>query len=263
MKNFKSIATAALLAVSLSASAQFTNSGSSTKSTSVANTNGWSTIWVQWNPSKIKIDRKEADDKSFTGLSFGYSQAFNITPSLPLFVEAGLGIQYSFHTEKLAEELADEYNMDEEDLEEIMDPKEKFNLFSVKIPVNLTYKFDIPNSSFSIAPYFGLTMRFNLSGKAKMEYNLTSDAEDHLRSNGWSKKDIEETFGDKDRNLFDKKDMGSDKNTWKRFQLGWQLGVNARIKDTFLVGVSYGTDFSEIAEKSKVRTTSITLGYTF
>lgn len=263
MKNLKTIVTAALLAVSLSASAQFTNTGSSSTTRTVGSNDGWSTIWVQWNPSKMKVDKKGADDQSFTGLSFGYSQAIGITPSLPLFVEAGLGVQYSFYTKKLAEEVADELGMDEEDLLEVMDPKQKLNMFSVKVPVNLTYKFSIPNSSISIAPYLGLTMRYNLSAKGKSQYNLTSSAETYLRSQGWSKKDIEETFGDKELNLFDKKDMGSEKATWKRFQLGWQIGLNARFSDTFLVGVSYGTDFSEIAEKTKISTTSITLGYTF
>ena len=57
--------------------------------------------------------------------------------------------------------------------------------------------------------------------------------------------------------------MGDDDATWNRFQLGWQIGVNARINSSFLLGVSYGTDFSEIAEKIKIQTTSVTLGYCF
>jgi len=64
-------------------------------------------------------------------------------------------------------------------------------------------------------------------------------------------------------NLFDKSDMDSSDATWKRLQVGWQIGVNARFSGKFMVGLSYGSDFSEIRKKVKVNTTSISLGYCF
>lgn len=261
---FKSFAVAALLAVSASASAQFTNGSSS--SASSANTEGWSTIWVEWNPSTMKTDIKGADNKSFTGLSFGYSQAFGLTPSMPIFVEAGLGVQYSFKKEDKLEDYADQFGLNEDELSLLMNPEVKFSMFSAKIPVNLMYAFQIPNSSIMIAPYVGVTGRFNISGTNTMKYNITEDFREFMKDYyGYSSKQIDEAYGDKDSNLFDKKDMGSDKATWKRFQLGWQIGLKARFNNTFLVGVSYGTDFSQICEASKIKvaTTSITLGYTF
>lgn len=229
MKQIKLFATAVMMAVSMSASAQFTNGGSS--SSSSTNNEGWSTIWVEWNPSTLKFDAKNADNESFTGLSLGYSQAFSIIQSQPLFLEAGLGVQYSFKTMD-----GEDFGFDEDDEVEV-----KFNMFSVKVPVNLLYKFDIPNSSVSLMPHIGANLRYNLSGKMKAEGEDDSEEVD----------------------LFDKDDMGSSKATWKRFQIGWQAGVKARFGQNFLVGVSYGSDFSEIAKKTKVGTTSITLGYTF
>ena len=235
MKKIKFFATVALLAASLSASAQFTNGGSRTTSPSSSSNDGWSSVWVEWNPSTFKYDVKNADNQSFTGLSVGYSQAFSILPTNPLFLEAGLGLQYSFC--KLD---TGEYYYYEDDDEEV-----KFSMFSVKVPVNLIYKFDLPNSTVSLMPHAGVNLRYNLSAKMKYDYDdgYYSDSEDI--------------------DLFDKKDMGSDKATWNRFQLGWQIGLKARFGENFLVGVSYGSDFSEIAKKTKIGTTTISLGYAF
>lgn len=257
MKNFKFLAVAALLAVATSASAQFTNSTSRSSSSSV-NTDGWSTIWVEWNPSTFKYDVKGADNESFTGLSLGYSQAFSVTKSIPLFAEVGLGVQYSFKTHDLGEE----YDLDEDDYE-YMDPKQKFSLISAKVPVNLIYAFQIPNSSISILPFVGVNLRYNISGKMKTQWNLSDDMIDYLED--YYGKDWEEYSGleDTDANLFDKKDMGSSDATWKRFQIGYQVGLKARINNSLLLGISYGSDFSEIYKKAKISTTSVTIGYTF
>ena len=76
-------------------------------------------------------------------------------------------------------------------------------------------------------------------------------------------------YGDSEEeevDLFDKDDaekyFGDEDYAWKRFQMGWQIGVKASISN-FVLGVSYGGDFSEIAEDAKSKTTSITLGYRF
>ena len=235
MKNFKTLVVAALLAVSATASAQFTNSSSSSSSSS-ANTEEWNTIWFEYSPNKFKVDVKDADDQSFTGLSLGYSHAFSLSQKLPLFLEAGLGLQYSFYSEDYTE-----YTSGGDKL--------KFNMFSAKIPVSLIYKFDVSNSNISLMPYLGARMRFNISAKQKLEI-----AEDTFEDRGGESYDI---------NLFDKEDMGSDKATWNRFQIGWQIGLKARFADKFLVGVSYSNDFSEIAKKTKVGGFNIAIGYTF
>ncbi len=54
-----------------------------------------------------------------------------------------------------------------------------------------------------------------------------------------------------------------DGKAWKRLQIGWQIGLKARFGQNFMAGVSYGSDFSEIAYKSTIQTTSLTIGYTF
>ena len=101
----------------------------------------------------------------------------------------------------------------------------------------------------------------NISGKVKTEYEMGEDVEDYYEGNEgfW-----EEYYGlQESRSLFDEDDMGDKDYTWKRFQIGWQIGVNARISNSFLLGVSYGTDFSEIVKDGKMKTTSVTVGYCF
>lgn len=236
MRKIKLLAAAALLAVGTSASAQFSNSSS--RSARTVSTDGWSTIYVQYNPVSLAFDDDDYDDVSFNGFSFGYNHAFSVSKSIPLFVEAGVGLQYATWSDDVTLYGYDEYG----DFIEA-DGEQKINLFSLKVPVSLMYKWDIPSSKVSLIPFLGVTMRYNLSGKR----NDTADDYDY----------------DEDLNLFDEDDMGDKDYTWKRFQLGWQIGVNARISNSFLLGVSYGTDFSEIVKDGKLKTTSVTVGYCF
>lgn len=261
MKTIKFLAVATLLAVSASASAQFTNTGAkSSSSSSSTATDGWSTMWVEYNPSTMKFDYDDADDESFTGLSVGYSKAVRLAQSSPVFLEVGVGLQYSFKDKEMAEEL------ELEDYSEYMDPKVKMTMFSAKIPVNLMYAFSVPNSSVTIMPFVGANLRFNISGKQKLEWNFSDDFKEYLLDEYGSLKDCE-IYGipanGYDYDVFDKKDMGSSDATWKRFQMGWNIGVKARFGEQFLVGLSYGNDFSELAKKTKISTVTIALGYTF
>ncbi|MBR5435263.1 MAG: outer membrane beta-barrel protein [Muribaculaceae bacterium] len=177
---------------------------------------GWSSLYLQWNPSTFVP--KKGDDLSFTGLTFGYSKAVGISETTPLFIEFGAALQYSFKSESGR------------------DWEEKFRMFSVKVSVNLVYDWQLPNSSVSIRPFAGLTLRGNISGKEIEE-------DDEYKS---------------EYDLFDKKDM--DGEPFKRLQIGWQIGANVAFNNKFYLGLSYGSDFSEICKNVKISTTSITVG---
>ena len=151
-------------------------------------------------------------------------------------MEAGIGLQYATYKDDVV------IGYDTDTYEEVEGDR-KINVFAARVPVSLMYQWNIPNSKVALIPFLGITMRYNFSAKR----NDTNSDYDY----------------DEDYDLFDKDDMGDDDATWKHFQIGWQIGVNARINSSFLVGVAYGNDFSEIAEKTKVQTTSITLGYCF
>ena len=114
---------------------------------------------------------------------------------------------------------------------EYYDDELKLNVFSINVPVNFGYKFAL-NETSSLFPYVGLTLRGNVLG------NYSYDGESI--------------------NAFDE-DEAEDMQL-KRFQIGWQIGVGATF-NTFFVGASYGTDFSEIIEGGKVAMPSITIGF--
>lgn len=252
MKTIKFLAVAALLVISSGAYAQFTNTQSNASVSSASSSSeGWSTFFVQYNPSKAVIDVSGAEDLSFNGLTVGYSKAFAIAPGTPAYLEAGLAVQYSFATWNWKDDLK-WYSITG------ADPDEKFTMFSAKVPVSLTYVIDLPNSSISLAPFAGVDFRLNAFGSMKTEKNVKSGYNEP-DDDAW-----ENQFGIKvKKDMFDKKDMGSEDATFKRFQLGWHIGVNAYFNKQYFIGVSYGSDFSEIRKKTKVNTTSITVGMCF
>ncbi len=224
---------AIMACIVLNASAQFSSNGNGSSATASDNS-GWNTVYVEWNPSSFVYTGKDDDDDfdgGFNGFSLGYSRAISLSSSVPLFLEPGLAGQFSF---KKVEEGGSYYSF-----------TEKISVISLKVPVNLIYKFDIPNSTVSLLPFAGLSFRGNLWGELKEEEEYDGDSDS-------------ESF-----NLFDKDDMDGKEKTWKRFQIGWQIGLKARFAERFIVSGSYGTDFSEIAKKFKVHTGTVSIGYTF
>lgn len=254
MRKLRLVAAAALMAVCTGAFAQFSNSSSSSSSTAGAS-DGWNTVYLQWNPITFAPDK--GDNTGFTGFSAGYNKAFSVSSSAPLYVEAGIGLQYMFHSEDMDEfawYFQDEDGDDRSYYGEA-DNTLKYSMLSFKVPVSFMYKWNIPNSSVALAPFVGLDLRFNVLAQEKISFDDSGDQEDF--------DDAADEYGfDDSHNLFSKDDMGSKDATWKRFQIGWHSGVNAYF-GKFLVGVSYGSDFSEIAKKCKLHHASFTLGYTF
>lgn len=213
----KVIILAAMAVLGLQAQAQIVSSRSSMTTRQVIEepkTNkGWSTFGFEYNPSSFSFKH---DSESFTSLALTYTNANPLTQSIPLFLEWGIGGQYSFYSE-------DDY---------------KINYVSLKVPINLIYDYEIPGTKINIDPFVGLKLRGNIWGEAK-------DDDDYY-------------YYDESINLFD-----SDEGDWKRFQIGWNIGVKARFNNSFFVGLSYGSDFSEMAEDMKINETSISLGFVF
>lgn len=227
MKAIKYFALAAMLAVGVSASAQFTTGSSSRKAKS-SSSKGWNTFYVEYNPVKFNVDQSGADDESMTAFTLGYGRAFAVSPSVPVIIETGVAGQYTFKSDFLDVDDAD------------------FSMISAKVPISLGYDFNLNNGSVSIIPFVGAFARFNISGKLK----YSSESIDK----NWSlfdKKDMQEA------------NFTLDQKACRRFQLGWHIGAKVRIANSFLAGFSYGSDFSEFSKKIKISTWSIILGYTF
>ena len=225
MKNFFSAVL--LMAVSSSVSAQFASSPSA----SVPDGDfeeGWGSFYVQYNPATFSVDG--GTDIDLSGVSIGYNRAFGISRSVPIYIATGLGVQYLWCSEDAILGLDGDYDF--------LYGRIKCHLVSLKLPVNLMYAYDFPNSDISVAPYVGLDFRYNVFGVSQ---------ETSEYSSVWY-------------NLFDDDDMYG--NAFKRFQVGWHIGVNLNVNKVML-GVSYGSDFSEIVEECRIKTTSFTLGFKF
>lgn len=205
---------------------------------------GWNAIYVQYNPCSFNNSKESS---SFAGLTLGYSHTFNIVRDIPLYLEAGLAVQYSFNTKIVP-------NTDDEHVR--MGYKKLGNpwFLSLKTPVNITYKYAIPRSIIDIAPFAGFTLRGNVLGFVKAEYTQHAKS---IYTDSW-----DSWMKDDNWFLFSKSDMGDD-YAWKIIQIGWQIGVNFYIDDTVYIGASYGRDFNEIFKDTKIQTISVGGGFVF
>ena len=252
MKKFYFFLVIAMMAVATSASAQFVQSGANNQSRnnnqsgnffSQMSTDNYSRIYVGYNPTKIKWEDHQSDiEKELPlkhGISLGYIYGANIVDSLPLYIEFGGNFQYSFGKEESEDDYASY--------------KYKLNMYSLNVPVNLAFRFGFNDNKVEITPYLGLNFRVNLAGNMKTEYEYENDY--------YSDSDSI------DRKLFDdsKEEMGV--NAFKRFQVGFNVGVNFAFSG-FNIGVGYTTDFNKICSAldeydGKLGVTTLSVGFSF
>ena len=196
-------------------------------------------VYVGYNPVNLKwndFDSLIGDALPFkNGLTVGYLHASNILKGVPLYIEYGGNLMYTFGKDSYS----DEYDGDL--YKEVI----KANLFSVNVPVSLSLRLSFNDNKMSITPYLGLNFRVNLAGNLKYTY------EDSYKVN-----------------LFDEDDM--DDSAVKRFQIGFNCGVGFTYAK-YSLGVGYTTDFSSLIKagdedfelKGKLNVVMISLGYNF
>lgn len=232
MKYVKLWAVLTLLGVNINISAQFMNVDYDSRSESIENSGGWSALSVQYNPSTFMVDVSGSENKKFTAFSMEFTNAFGLTQSVPFFLEWGIGVQYGFYSDS-------GYLLHNREFES------EFSMFTIPVPFNLVFDIRIPNSFISIDPYLGIKFRGIILAQEK--YKISA----------YGKKEEEETYS-----YFDKDDVGSD-GKWNRFQVGWQAGLNLRFNNIILLGISYGSDLTEVADKLKIRQLSAKIGVVF
>jgi len=226
----KLIVLAILVSLGLQAQAQIVSSRSSMVSVSrdkvSRNYHGWSTIGVEYLPTTIK---NKYVSESLTGLALNFTNAISVTQSAPLFVEWGIGGQYTFKNG--AEPLF--YGYDDVDIDC------SYKVVSVKAPINIIYEIEIPNSTVKLDPFVGVKFRYNVWGQAKMKYQYKD-----YGYGAWSTT-YEES---KSYDLFKSNEGGCN-----RFQVGMQVGLKAKFNDIFFVGFGYGFDFSKFNDKTDAK----------
>jgi hypothetical protein len=151
----KLIVMAVLAAMGLQAQAQIVSSRSSMVTREVIDRGGWSTFGIEYLPSTFSPDGGSSE--SFTGLALNYTSAISLTQSIPLFLEWGIGGQWSFWSDE-----SGKY-------------EQKINFISAKIPLNLIYDYAIPNSTIHLDPFVGVKFRGNIWGQLKEEYKGESE----------------------------------------------------------------------------------------
>lgn len=260
---------AGALAFTASASAQFANTGNTSKSgstTSVGSykdTNPYNRFSVSYINETISYDIKDADNKSTSGFGLKYIHGFSLSNTLPLFLETGLDLHVGFWSDTDDKFSAyDEDGYDDYDAE----LKTKLTTMNLAVPLNLAYKFNI-NEDFSIQPYLGLNFKFNVLAKQKHSINVTDEYDENGEIQDYNDKLTDKEFEElynrkKECNMFDKDDTGNKDTVWKRFQMGWHIGVGFNYK-AFNIGVSYGTDFIALCKKTNTSTLAVGVGINF
>jgi hypothetical protein len=254
-----------LLVIATGASAQFVqsnvmlvNSPTSTNSGTgleKMTTDNYGRFYIGYNPVSVNWEENEKELKKIfpmeNGLTLGYMHGHNIVKSLPLYVEYGANVAWIFgkHEDKIIE---GEYSLKDEF---------KLNMFSINVPVNLAFRLSFANNDFSITPYLGLNFRFNVAGiwktavnniyedyngevikeKVIMKHKLFSSDETDLNDiDIW---DIDD-YGNE---IISEATVGMGDNAFKRFQVGFNIGVAVNYKKLHL-GFGYVTDFNKLAD---------------
>lgn len=163
------------------------------------------------------------DDESIHGWSMGYMHGFNIAESQPWYFE--LGGVFVFNFKKL----------NEPTITNTQHTVATYRGYSLIVPVNLTYKISLGRSNVSLSPFAGFTFKGNLKAK--------------------------EYIDNKSYDYFDKDLMGNNQK-WRRFQAGWQMGVNLDI-DEFYIGLHYGLDCDKISKGIHTSNWGATIGAKF
>ena len=218
MRTVKTFLFLFLFSLASIAKAQFANSSSSSVVTATGY-DGWTDIHVSYNSTEFDV---EGSDRVM-GIEVGCTKAFSISNKMPLFIETGLNAIWTFGELSKYEDSYYSYSY-----------SSSVSLFSVKVPINLVYKFDL-NEKVSIMPFAGVYCTGNISG------TLT----------------VEEDGVEYDFDMFDE-----DEGDCKRFQFGLNLGAKCKFNKITL-GVGYGFDLNEIDEDCKVNTLNFSVGYCF
>lgn len=190
----------AFIMISVAASAQYvaSSSNAATGGSSQSSAAKFGTFGITYSPTTLNsIEGNSSSSEEMQSVSLTWTKADALHPVQPVYLEYGLGAQWTFQ------------NDDDDDV------NVSTNFIGLKIPVNILYKYDVPQTNFSIMPYAGL----NLTG-----YVLGST----------SAKSGDDKFS---LSYFSKDDMGEDK--FNRITVGWQVGARVRINNSLFVGIAY------------------------
>lgn len=231
----------ALLALSATASAQFMNSGASTSTSKNSGAAAWisndhadvfNTFSFTYSPMNIDGWSGNIEDDGLNALSLTWTQARNVMASQPLYVEYGVGAQWSFWSDS------------ESDGD--MEVSSSLNFLSLKVPVSVMYLVSVPNTQITLAPYLGLNLTGYLLGQQKISMEYEGESESRSSS------------------CFSKDDMGGE--PYNRFGLGWHIGARVGFGKYFF-NIGYEGPITNLYKSGSYEVSTnqvnISLGLTF
>lgn len=223
-------AVAAFMLMSVSASAQFVQSKGGSKAAASATVEDvFNTFDVTYSPVTAKFSYKnDSEITDMNAVSLNWSQARVLTNQLPVYIQYGAGLQYTWMTDSAG------------------NSKSIDHFLTVKVPVNVLYNFVVPNTAVSIMPYVGLNAQVHALGQSKTTYDYDGEKEVSKHS------------------YFSKDDMGD--AVWNRFVLGWQIGGMVAF-NRYFVGVGYNGPVTNLYKEGEVKVNhsqvNISLGIKF
>lgn len=191
----------------------------------------FNTLEVAYSPTTMNVNFGIDLKFKLNSIAAEWSQARALPLGFPLYVHYGVGLQYTMG--KM----------------EIFASDSKLNILSAKVPVNLMYVFEIPNTNLSLMPYAGLNSRCNILAQSKDKEGLDDSGQEKIVTT----------------DLLSKDDMGNE--PFNRFVFGWQVGAKVSY-DRFLLGIGYEGPVSNFYKAEEgltvsMRYVNISLGIKF
>lgn len=152
----------------------------------------------------------ETGVETLHGFKFGYLHGFSILKKYPLYVQAGLELQYGTYGDSYTDSYFSNSNYTQ-----YYEESNRIHALSFTVPASLTYKFTFNNGIF-IEPYAGIRFRINALFNETSETTYSSD-----RTTSYTTDYFE-----------------GDKDSFNRFQFGGQFGVNFGYKN-FSLNLGY------------------------
>ena len=200
------LAAVALFISGTNASAQFMNQSSGRSVSSSADVEVLSRA-VDFTFSPVTFNAMEDGNSVFTDMkavSFNYwAPARAISTTHPVYLQYGAGLQYAWQTDK---ESVGDYSV-----------KSTTSFLTAKVPVNMIYHLDVPNTEIALLPYAGLNLQGHIIGQSKTTIKYDGESESQTL------------------NFFSDDDMDA---AFNRLVVGWQIGAKAAINNYF-VGIAY------------------------
>lgn len=178
---------------------------------------------------------------NLNGFTAGYNIDFKVSNALPLYVGTGLDWHFLFHSK----------TYDDSETYNAISAKVKTTFINFNIPLNVSYRVPVADRFF-MTPQLGLDFRVQVYGRQKLSADVLGV--------DISTPNDPAIVTPANVNLFSKSQLGD--NAMRRFQLGWHAGLKFQY-DSFVLGISYGTDFVKLRNELGSSNLLVNLGYMF